>query len=146
MTAATLMNNQELHRHQLIKNLTAQNSEKAADTAIILWEQIASKIISIIGERGFKSLYVRSIFLNSSKFPWLASYSPKSETNNQFTELKICFEMQTPEQIKKANNQLLLSLTDILASLIGEPLTTNILCMAWGDVASDFVTKELKNE
>ena len=146
MTAATLMNNQELHRHQLIKNLTAQNSEEAADTAIILWEQIASKIISIIGERGFKSLYVRSIFLNSSKFPWLASYNPKSETNNQFTELRICFEMQTHEQIKIANNQLLLSLTDILASLIGEPLTTNILCTAWGDVASNFVSKELKNE
>ncbi len=146
MTAARFMDNKDLHRHQLIKNLTAQHSEKAADTAIILWGQIATKIISIIGERGFKSLYVRSIFLNSSKFPWLASYNPKSETNNQFTELKICFEMQTPAQIKEVNNQLLITLTDILASLIGEPLTTNILCMAWGDVASDFVTKELKNE
>lgn len=114
--------------------------------AIILWEQVASKVISIIGERGFKSLYVRSIFLNLSKFSWLATYNPKSEINNQFTELKTCFEMQTPEQIKEANSQLLVTLTDILASLIGEPLTTNILCMAWGDVASDFVTKELKNE
>ena len=140
------MDNHGLHRHQLIETFTARGNQQAADMAIILWEQVASKIISIIGERGFKSLYVRSIFLNLSKFSWLATYNPKSEINNQFTELKICFEMQTPDQIKEANNQLLLTLTDILASLIGEPLTTNILCTAWGDVASDFVFKELNNE
>lgn len=146
MTVATFMNNHDLHRHQLIETLTAQDHEKAADMVITLWQQIASQIISIIGERGFKSLYVRSVFINLSKFSWLASYNPKAEINNQFTELKICLEMQTPDQIKEINNQLLITLTDILASLIGEPLTTNILCMAWGDVASDFVTKELKNE
>jgi hypothetical protein len=146
MTDVTLMDNPDFHRHQLIKKLTAQDHEEAADMAIVLWEQIATKIISIIGERGFKSLYVRCIFLNLSKFSWLATYDPKSEVNNQFTELKVYFEMQTPEQIKEVNNQLLLTLTDILASLIGDSLTTNILCMAWGNETSDIVSKEFNNE
>lgn len=140
------MDKNDLHRHHLIKTLTAKDNEKVADAAIILWGQIATKIISIIGESGFNSLYVRSVFLSSSKFSWLVSYNPKSEIGNQFTQLKICFEKQTPDHIKEANNQLLITLTDILASLIGEPLTTNILCMAWGDVASDIVSKEFKNE
>lgn len=140
------MDNHDLLRHRLIKTLTAKNNDKTADTAIILWEQMATKIISIVGENGFKSLYVRSISLNVSKFSWLTAYNPKSETNNQFTELKLCLEKQTSNQIIEVNNQLLMTLTDILASLIGEPLTTNILCMAWGDAASDIVTKEFNNE
>jgi hypothetical protein len=146
MTALTFMDNHDIHRHQLIKTLTARESEKAAEMAIILWRQMASRIISIVGEAGFNSLYIRSVVLNTSKFSWLTTYNPKSENVHHFTELKLCFEQQTSSQIIEANNQLLITLTDILASLIGEPLTTNILCMAWGDLASDFVTKELKNE
>ncbi len=146
MTDVTIMSKEDIHRHQLIKTLNAQEHDKAADMAIMLWELMAAKIISIIGEKGFQSLYVRSVFLSVRKFPWLAQYNPKSEINNQFSELKTYFEMQISEQIKEANTQLLLTLTDILASLIGEPLTTNILCMAWGDIASDIVTKEFDNE
>ena len=41
-------------------------------------------------------------------------------------------EGQTPVQAGEANSLLLISFTDILASLIGEQLTTRILCLAWG--------------
>lgn len=140
------MNNHDLQRHRLIKTLSAKANGETADTVITLWEQMATKIISIVGEKGFQSLYVRSIILNASKFSCLSAYDPKSEINNQFTELKLCFEKQNSNQIIEVNNQLLITLTDILASLIGEPLTTNILCMAWGDEASDTVAKEFNNE
>lgn len=146
MPEVTIMSNYELRRHQLIKTLNAQEHDKAADMAIMLWALMAAKIISIIGEKGFQSLYVRSVFLNVQKFSWLAPYNPKSETINQFLELKTCLDLQISEQIKEANIQLLITLTDILASLIGEPLTTNIIYMAWGDLASDIVTKEFDNE
>jgi hypothetical protein len=146
MIVLPTMDNYDLLRHRLIKTLSAKNNEKTADATIILWEQMATQIISIVGEKGFKSLYVRSIILNASKFSWFTAYDPKSEIGNQFTELKLCFEKQTSIQITEVNNLLLITLTDILASLIGEPITTNILCMAWGDAASDIVTKELKNE
>jgi hypothetical protein len=140
------MDNCDLLRHRLIKTLTARNNETTADMAIILCEQLANKIILIVGEGGFKSLYGRSILLITPKFAWLYAYKPKSEINNQFTELKLCFSKLTSNQIIEVSNALLITLTDILASLIGEPLTTNILYMAWGDEASDIVTKEFNNE
>jgi hypothetical protein len=146
MIVLPTMDNYDLLRHRLIKTLTAKNNVITADTAIILCEQLATKIISLVGESGFKSLYVRSIFLITPKFSWLYAYNPKSEINNQFTELKLCFSKLTPNQLIEVNNVLLITLTDILASLIGEPLTTNILYMAWGDAASDIVTKEFNNE
>ena len=140
------MESYDLQRHQLIKTLTTKNNGKTVDTVILLWEQMATKTISIVGENGFRSLYIRSILLNKSKFPCLSKYDPKSEINNQFTELKLCLEKQHSNQIIEVNNQLLITLSDILSSLIGETLTTKILCLAWGDVTPDFVSKELNNE
>jgi hypothetical protein len=136
----------DILRHRLIKNICSIDGDDIADTAIILWDQMASKIISIIGENGFKSLYVRSVQINISKFSWLSSYNPKSESNNQFNGLRLCFKRQSSNQILAVNYELLITLTDILASLIGEQITTKILSMAWGDVASEIISKELNNE
>ncbi|MDP3878108.1 MAG: hypothetical protein Q8Q50_14110 [Methylobacter sp.] len=132
-----------LLRHQIIKNLTAQHSENVADAALNLWTQMATQIISIIGESGFDSLYARSAFLTQSTFPWFATASPSSSTQ-RFASLKTSFEQQTPAQASEANHLLLMTFTDILASLIGEPLTTRILRSAWGVDASDKSGKEFK--
>ncbi len=55
-------------------------------------------------------------------------------------------EVQTPTQISEANSLLLITFTDILASLIGEQLTTTILRSAWGNDALDSTDKEFNNE
>jgi len=57
------MQTSDLLRYQIIKSLMAQHTEKVADAAIDLWDQMATQIISIVGESGFNSLYVRSVFL-----------------------------------------------------------------------------------
>lgn len=136
----------DLLRHQIIKNLMAQHTEKVEDAAIDLWEQMATKIVSIVGEGGFNSLYARSVFLTQSTFPWLIAGSLSSQTDHRFAELKMSFEGQTPAQASEANSLLLITFTDILASLIGEQLTTSILRSAWGNDASNKPCKEFKNE
>lgn len=140
------MENSELFRHQMIENHMAQHTEKVADAAIKLWVQMATKIISIVGVGGFNSLYARSVFIAQSTFPWLATSSLSSQTDHRFAELKSSLEGQTPEQASAANSLLLITFTDILATLIGEQLTTRILRSAWGNDASNRAGKELKNE
>jgi hypothetical protein len=119
----------------------APHAEKAADAAINLWEQMATEIISIVGEGGFNSLYARSVFLTRPTFPWLAasslgrpdkSFSSSPQTDHRFAGLKMSLEGQTPAQASEANSLLLITFTDILAALIGEQLTTSILRLAWG--------------
>lgn len=148
------METSDLLRHQIIKNLTAQQTEKVADAAINLWELLASQIISVVGEGGFNSLYARSVFLTQPTFPWLAASLLSPQTDHRFAELKTSFEGQTPAQASEANSLLLITFTDILASLIGERLTTSILRSAWGSEellaghpndASDRSNKEFKN-
>jgi hypothetical protein len=140
------MNTSELLRHQIIKSLMAQHTEKVADASITLWEQIATQIISIIGESGFNSLYARSVFLTRSTFPWLATGPLPPQADQRFAGLKMSLEGKTPAQVSEANSLLLTTFTDILVSLIGEPLTTNILRSAWSNSASDSDDKEFKNE
>lgn len=140
------METRDLPRHQLIERLMARHPEKVADAAIDLWEQMATQIISIVGEDGFNSLYARSVFLAQPTFPWLTASSVAQQNDQRFAELKKGLEGQTPSQAREANSLLLLTFTGILAALIGEPLTTRILCSAWGDDASTRTSKEFTHE
>jgi len=124
----------------------APHTENVADAAIGLWEQMATQIISIVGEDGFNSLYARSIFLAQPEFPWLAANSLSPQTDQRFAELKKRLEGQTPSQAREANSLLLLTFTGILATLIGEPLTSRILRSAWDNDASYSTSKESKND
>lgn len=119
-------------RHQLIKSLMAQRSEKIADAAIDLWEKMATQVISIVGEGGFNLLYARSVFLAQPTFPWLAALSLPSQADHRFAELKTGLEGQTPKQAGEASILLLISFTDIMSAIIGEELTISILRLAWG--------------
>ncbi|CAG9931781.1 hypothetical protein [Candidatus Nitrotoga arctica] len=135
-----------LLRHNIIKDRIAMNPAKVVDAAIKLWEQMATEIISIVGESGFNSLYSRSIFLTQSTFPWVGTSLKSPLTDQRFAKLKVNFEGQTPAHASEANTLLLITFTDILASLIGEKLTTTILRSAWGNDASVGTSKEFKNE
>ena len=126
------METRDLPRHQLIERLMARHPEKVADAAIDLWEQMATQIISIVGEEGFNALYARSVFLAQRTFPWLAARSLSPQSDHRFAELKISLAEQAPVQARVANILLLITFTDILTSLIGEALTTRILRTAWG--------------
>lgn len=136
----------DLLRHQMIKSLIPPQYEKVADSAINLWEPMAAQISSIVGAGGFNSLYARSVFLTQPAFPWLAAGLMSPQTDHRFAALRLSLEGQTPAQAREANSLLLITFTDILASLIGEELTSSILRSAWGDNASISAGMELNND
>lgn len=138
------MENSDSLRHQLIAHLLAQHTENDSDAAVLLWEQMATQIISIVGEGGFNALFARSVFLTQSAFPWIAACALSPQADHRFAQLKTCLEAQAPTQASAANSLLLITFTDILVSLIGDQLTANILHTAWGSVASDTAGKECK--
>ena len=113
----------------------ASHPQTAENAAIVLWVQMATQIISIIGVGGFNSLYARSLFLNQSSFPGLAANVSPLQNDQRFAELKKHFEGQSSAKIVETNTRLLCTFTDILATLIGEALTSSILRSAWSDEA-----------
>lgn len=138
------MESAALSRQQIISSLMARQPEDIADSAMDLWERLADEIISIVGEAGFNSLYERSVHLAQPTFPWLPLCP--SQTHHRFAELRTRLADQAPADARAANSLLLTAFTDILASLIGEQLTANILRSAWGTLASVTSAKEPDHE
>lgn len=136
----------DLPLRQLIIELTEPDGEKMVDTAIERWEQMATQIISIIGEGGFNSLYERSVILTQSTFSWLLTGEGQPSTDHRFIGLRASLEGQTTALASEANCLLMIIFTGILESLIGAKLTTRILRSAWGENASPLIEKELGNE
>lgn len=119
-----------------------QRPESILEVTINLWERLASELISIIGEGGFQSLYSRSVHLTNVTFPWLVLRHPLQQTDSRFTGLKMSLEGRDIKEASEASITLLITFIDILAMLIGEQLTTSILCSAWDDDAFDIALKE----
>ena len=138
------MESHDVLRHQIIKNLISQPAEKDADAAIRVWEQMATQIISIVGEDGFNSLYARSIFPTQSTFPWLAAGPLAPQSDHRFAGLKTSLEGQASAQAGEASTRLLITFADILATLIGEQLTNHILQLVWGIDLSNSTGKEIQ--
>lgn len=136
----------EIHdsqRHQIIKNLISPLSKSVVDDAIRLWERLGVELILIIGEDGFDALFARALYLNSAAFPWRVADLPSSQADSRFAELKRNLKEQTPAQASETNSLLLVTFTNILASLIGEQLTTHILRLAWGvDFSNKIINRE----
>ena len=139
------MQTTDMLRHLLIKRVTTQRHENGPAAGADLWRKMAAQLILIIGSGGFDSLYARSVHLGRSTYPWLETGSEPLETDHRFSDLEASLQMQLPTLARDANCLLLITFTDILASMIGERLTTRILDSAWATGAQDTPNKEVNN-
>lgn len=104
--------------------------------AIELWQSLATELVPIIGEEGFATLYLRSLHLTQSSFPWLAT-GDKQPEDSLFSPLRTSLEQRPAPEAGKAAEHLFITFTSILAQLIGRSLTFNMLRAAWGDEAPE---------
>ncbi|MGZ3237141.1 MAG: hypothetical protein ACXWIN_01260 [Burkholderiaceae bacterium] len=133
-----------IQRNQMIRQAVMKRPDAVVDTTIQLWEQLAAELISIIGEGGFESLYARSLHLTSTTYPWIMPAHPWQQGESRFTALHNSLASRDAAQAGDASIALLITFIDILATLIGEFLTTNMLHAAWGNDALDTAAKELE--
>jgi hypothetical protein len=94
-------------------------------------------LMAIIGEEGFLVLYSRSLHLLRPTFPMLPPADTPPSAKAWLADLDIALTGQDPIEANAANTQLMMTLTNILASLIGEDLTVEILHSAWGDAPAN---------
>jgi hypothetical protein len=135
-----------LQREQSIESLISDKHGGFANAAIGLWERVATQIIALVGEAGFDSLYARSVFLAQSTFPWLTEPSQSPPIGHRFAKLRVNLEEKPTQLASDANRLLLTIFTDMLASLIGEPLTERVLASVWGNFDHYRVNRREKNE
>ena len=120
-----------------LQGQSVQTPQLSATEASTAWRQLASSLVSIIGDSGFKSLFERSLFLSRQALPWLRDCELLGHTDQRFAFIHKNFETKAPDQVRSENSLLLSTFTDILADLIGEELTMVILKAAWVSPTSD---------
>lgn len=133
-------------RHQIIRTAILQRPDATAKVTAALWTPLATEITSIIGKGGFDSLYSRSIHLAAVKFPWLAASHSTQPADFRFADLQTTLERHDAAEASEASIALLIIFLDVLATLIGESLTSTILRSAWGDDALNIAVKDFENE
>ena len=127
---------------ELLESALAGLPDAVVPNTIGLWERLAPELISIMGEGGFKPLYARSIRLASKQHEWLLPCAAKPVTGVRFTELAACLQAQDSVDARQASLDLFTIFLDVLASLIGEGLTTHLLRSAWSNKISETPAKD----
>lgn len=136
------METNEPTRAQLIEAALTTPPETVANATLHLWQQLAPQLISIIGEGGFKPLYVRSLRLAAKQHPWIAPDPAKSALQERFADLQARLLQQDETQARLGSLALFTIFLDVLASLIGEELTTYLLHSAWRKETSETPAKD----
>jgi len=103
------------------------NIQEIAHAARSLWHDVDAALSPIIGQRGVDALFKRSLYLRHSEYPWLASVYADSFFRNDFAALQTALLLQTSATAAAANSALLQTFYDLLAKLIGDSLTEQLL-------------------
>lgn len=128
--------------NSLISRTILWRPDTLVDVTVSLWEKLAVELVSLIGDGGFQAIYRRSCMLAAARYPWIAQDSSMQQTDFQFAGLRSSLEGRDLAEAREASILLLSTFLDILTSLIGEVLVTNLLHSAWGD---DVLTLDDKN-
>lgn len=127
-----MMSTPDQQRHRMIERAVRHLPNAHADGSILLWQSLAAELRVIIGDRGFESLYARSLYRAGAAYPWLEPHPPQAAAV-AFKQLGLRLQGRAPAEAEAASAALLNIFTDTLILLIGDLLTNTILRTAWGD-------------
>lgn len=109
----------------------ADTSAALAEQVLWLWEQIAFHLTPLIGVSGFHTLYARALHLASPYCPGFSAVQPGIAIESLFQTLKSDLRALEHCDAKRCGNALLNTFTDLVESMIGEVLMSQILRSAW---------------
>ena len=125
-------------RSEMIHSVLGERAVEGADSKAVAGVAVRAltllfvELKPLVGELALRALYVRSLHLARSSFERPGAGDLKS-TDDLLAPLHQDLVMRAPVQARVAAEALLLALTDLLVSLIGEPLTDRLLHKAWGN-------------
>ncbi len=119
-------------RQRMIEHALLRDPGAVAEVSIGLWQQLATALNQIIGERGVESMYARSLHQSQKHFSWLTLHAPQT-LEAAMTMLRGDLLGQPAPQACAASTAMLTHFITTLILLIGELLTNSILRQAWGD-------------
>jgi hypothetical protein len=109
----------------------APDSRGVAEATLRTWGQMSARLAPVIGARGVDALFGRSLQMTSAAFPWLSKAGGSDDSANPLTNLRASLEAIDPVVGTAGSFALLVTFTELLATLIGESLTERLLDPVW---------------
>ena len=135
-------------RQQMIVKVLAPTSGDASTAKGIAartlwsWERVAFHLTPLIGEAGFQSLYARAVHLAVPQCSGLTPAGQAQTLESLFEKLKEELEPMDTQDAARTSKLVLATFTELLSTLIGEPLTSRILHSAWNDESENISGKD----
>jgi hypothetical protein len=134
----------------------AAGAEALAAAARRAYDDLARVSAPLIGQVGVDALTGRALHLARREYPWLVGTRegtpartertpgtpPPEQADGPFAQVMVCLERQDPAVATEAAGAVFATLTGLLITFIGEPLTAGLLRKAWPDAFSDASTEE----
>ena len=117
-------------------------AEALAAAARRAYDDLARVSAPLIGQVGVEALTGRAVHLAQREYPWLVQTREPEQTERPFTQVIACLERQDPAVAIEAAGAVFATLTGLLVTFIGEPLTARLLRQAWPDAFAGASTEE----
>jgi hypothetical protein len=134
-------------RQLALKALTQRVGSAAGSAALAAaaqraYDDLAQVSAPLIGQVGVDALTGRTLYLAQRKYPWLIHTREPDQWKGPFAQIVFCLERQDPAIATEAAGAVLTTLSGLLVTFIGEPLTARLLRKAWPDAFSDASIEE----
>jgi len=126
----------ELRREAIRRTLARRaggtpDASSVAKATLGIWHQVSARLAPVIGARGVDALFSRSLQLTSAAFPWLAIIGENMESADLLANIETRLAWREPETALEVSYTLLVTFTELMATLIGESLTGRLLDPVW---------------
>jgi hypothetical protein len=141
------MANENIRQH-VFRGMLMREAGPAADAAAVsaaalrLCERVARQLAPLIGEAGVVAICDRSLYLAQRRVPGLTPVRAAEPDDGPFTRALLFIEHQDPALVSEAAIALLTTVSELLASFIGDSLTTHLLRETWADDFDDDTVEE----
>lgn len=125
-------------RRETIRRTLAHHAGKNLDASAVAaatlstWQEVATRLAPVIGAQGVDVLFRRALHLTHRSFPWLAITGGEvKDIAVLLASLKEHLAACEPAVAVAASDTLLVTFTELLTIIIGEPLTARLLDSVW---------------
>jgi hypothetical protein len=119
---------QQAFMELLVRRIGAPPDATGVSAATIgIWTQVTEQLAPVIGLRGVRSLLCRSVHITAKRIPWLAVAGEPESCEALLSHLRARLEECEAVKGTEASRDLLITFHSLLAGLIGEQLTDQLM-------------------
>jgi hypothetical protein len=123
-------------KNELLLTLMERVDDSSEATAlrdvIVIWLALLGKFSPLIGPSSVHVLFVRSLEVNRTAFPWLPAVPANRADDLHFSAFEAILKTQPSDEVIRATQALLGTYIDSLFMLIGKSLTAKFVFSAVG--------------